>query len=221
MEPPKSPASGRLQSSEFPLADQDSQIIGITGGIATGKSTVADYLQTTQSVPILDADQLARDAVVPGSPILASLFAHFGSQICQADGSLNRAALAELIFSNPQERAWLEAQIHPYVRQCLIEQAEKLAQEPIIVMVIPLLFEAQMTDLVDQIWVVTCSPDQQLQRLQQRNHLSLAQAQARIASQMSLTEKVALADVVLSNAGSLENLQDQIEQAWGQNFKNR
>jgi dephospho-CoA kinase len=197
-----------------PHSPQSQRVVGLTGGIATGKSTVSDYLSHTYDIPILDADLLARDAVAPGSKILTAVFDHFGNQIRHHDGSLNRAALGNIIFANPAERAWLEAQIHPYVRQQLVKQSAVFPEKLPIVMVIPLLFEAKMTDLVNEIWVVTCEPEQQLLRLQKRNQLSLAQAQARIASQMPLTEKIALADVVLVNTGDLENLYQQIQAAW-------
>ncbi len=200
-----------------PLVDKDfsKTIVGITGGIASGKSTVANYLSQTKGVSILDADLLARVAVDPGTPGLAAIQARFGPDVLLESGELNRGSLAEIIFNNPEARHWLENLIHPVVRKQLIVQADQfLKQESRIVMVIPLLFEAQMTDLVDQVWVVTVSEAVQCQRLMGRNHLTVAQAQARIRSQMPLAEKVQLADVVLDNNGPLAELVPQIDQAW-------
>lgn len=198
-------------SSNLPQAQR---IIGLTGGIATGKSTVAEILAQTYGLPVLDADVLARAAVAPGSSILAQIFDRFGDRVRQANGNLNRAALGDIIFTHPPERQWLEAQIHPYVQQQLVLQAATHKDDPGLVMVVPLLFEAQMTDLVTEIWVVTCATELEIQRIMTRDHLSLAQAQARIASQMPLTEKVQRADVVIENQGSREALVQQVSQAW-------
>jgi len=188
------------------------RIIGLTGGIATGKTTVANYLASAYNLPIFDADIYARDAVAVGSPILTAIAQHYGEQILLPDGNLNRQKLGEIIFDNQQERQWLESLIHPYVNHCF----EKAITESIaetIVLVIPLLFEAQMTHLVTEIWVVSCSEAQQLQRLMQRNHLSYEQAQARINSQLSLAAKEACADVVLNNSSTLEILLHQVDVA--------
>lgn len=188
------------------------RIIGLTGGIATGKTTVANYLASAYNLPILDADIYARDAVSVGSPILQAIAQRYGEEILLADGSLNRQKLGEIIFNNQEERNWVEGLIHPYVRSRFLEV---IAQSPAqtIVLVVPLLFEAKMTDLVTEIWVVSCSEEQQLERLMRRNHLTLEQAQARIKSQMLMAEKVARADVVLDNSLTLEVLLQQIDNA--------
>lgn len=186
--------------------------IGLTGGIATGKTTVSQYLVTQYRLPILDADGFARDAVQPGSIILDQIQRRYGDAIIQADGSLHRAALGQVIFADANERQWLEAQIHPVVRSALVHalQQPELQQSNIVVLDIPLLFESQMTDLASEIWVVTCRPEQQLQRLMQRNGLSQTAAEARIASQWPLKQKVSQADVVIDNSGSLEQLYQQL-----------
>ena len=191
------------------------RIIGLTGGIATGKTTVAEYLASAYALPILDADIYAREAVQPGSPILVNIVDRFGSEILLPDARLNRSQLGEIIFSDPTERRWLESQIHPYVRDRLQAEQQALAQHPILVMVVPLLFEAKMTDLVTEIWVVSCSQTTQRSRLSQRDRLTLAQAQARIDSQMPLTQKVAQAEVVLDNSATLESLLQQVDAALG------
>lgn len=188
------------------------RLIGLTGGIATGKTTVANYLASAYHLPVFDADIYARDAVAVGSPILNAIAQHYGEQILLPDGSLNRQQLGEIIFDNQQERQWLEGLIHPYVNQCFANAIAESAAKTLI-LVIPLLFEAQMTNLVTEIWVVSCSKEQQLQRLIQRNHLSYEQAQARINSQLSLAEKEALADVVLNNSSTLDTLLHQVDAA--------
>lgn len=188
------------------------RIIGLTGGIATGKTTVANYLASAYNLPILDADIYAREAVSVGSPILQEIVQRYGEEILLADGNLNRQKLGEIIFNKQEERHWVEGLIHPYVGDRFLKEIT-LSPAQTLVLVIPLLFEAQMTDLVTEIWVVSCSEQQQLQRLMQRNHLTLEQAQTRIKSQMSIAEKVARADVVLDNSSTLEVLLKQVDAA--------
>lgn len=186
------------------------RIIGLTGGIATGKSTVANYLASAYGLPILDADIYARDAVSVGSPILGAIAQRYGETILLPDGDLNRQKLGEIIFNDQNQRQWLEGVIHPYVKSRFFAA---IAESPLetLVLVVPLLFEAKMTNLVTEIWVVSCSESQQIQRLMQRNDLSQAQAQARINSQLSIAEKVACADVVLDNSSTLEALLQQVD----------
>lgn len=186
------------------------RIIGLTGGIATGKTTVSRYLADTYRLPILDADIYARDAVKPGSVILEQIFARYGKGVQNSDGTLKRQELGNIIFNNLEEKQWLESLIHPYVRTCFQSQIQKLYQDTI-VLVVPLLFEAKMTDLVTEIWVVYCSNEEQIKRLTERDKLTLAQAKARIANQFPLEDKMAAADVVLDNSDSLGNLYQQID----------
>lgn len=188
------------------------RLIGLTGGIATGKSTVAAYLQQQHQLTLLDADRYARQAVRPDSPILKALAQRYGPGILTSEGRLDRPQLGEIIFNDPQQRAWVEGQIHPYVRHCF-EQALQQLTDPTLVLVIPLLFEAGLRDWVTEIWVVSCAPDQQLQRLMHRHPLSEAQAQQRILSQWPLAQKMAQADVVLDNSGGLASLYAQVDQA--------
>ncbi|MBE9140971.1 dephospho-CoA kinase [Nodosilinea sp. LEGE 07088] len=191
------------------------RIIGLTGGIATGKSTVADYLARVHHLPVLDADVYARQAVEPGSAGLAAIAARYGDVVLNDDGSLNRGQLGDIVFNQPAERAWLEQQIHPLVRRCFAEAMEHLAHAPVVVQVIPLLFEANLTDQVSETWVVTCPESLQRQRLMERNGLTIDQAQARMASQMPLAEKAARADVAIDNSGDLSALFRQVDEALG------
>jgi dephospho-CoA kinase len=184
--------------------------IGLTGGIATGKTTVSDYL--SRRVQVVDADVLAREAVLPGSEGLQALVRRYGPELLCSNSTLNREKLAQIIFQDANEKRWVESRIHPYVRQHLeLRQSQETTST--LVMVIPLLFEAEMTDLISEIWVVSCTPEQQLARLIRRNGLTQKEAQARIDSQMPLVQKCAQADVVLKNQGSLQDLYCQVDQA--------
>ena len=193
------------------------RIIGLTGGIATGKTTVANYLASAYNLPILDADVYAREAVSVGSTIIGAIAQRYGEKILLADGNLNRQLLGETIFNHPEERNWVEQLIHPDVRDRFLKEIAALSA-PTLVLVVPLLFEAGMTDLVTEIWVVRCSEAQQLQRLIQRNHLSREQAQARIDSQLPIEEKAARADIVLFNTFTLEELLNQVDAVISENF---
>ena len=187
--------------------------IGLTGGISTGKTTVSNYLVNTYHLPILDADIYAHEAVQIGSPILDKIAQRYGTEILLPDGTLNRQKLGEIIFPNNEERIWLEQQIHPYVRERFAEAMNQLPSNSTVVLVIPLLFEAKLTNLVTEIWVVFVNEQQQIERLMQRNNLTLEQAKARINSQMPLAEKCQKADIILDNSGSLEYLYQQIDAA--------
>ncbi len=186
--------------------------IGLTGGIATGKTTVANYLADAYNLPIFDADIYAREAVAVNSPLLQQIAKRYGEKILLADGNLDRQNLSEIIFNNQQERLWIDNLIHPYVSDRLSVEAKNISAKTL-VLVVPLLFEAGMTDLVSEIWVVSCSKKQQLQRLMQRNQLSPEQAQARISSQMPLTEKTKKADIVLNNNSNIDELLKQVDVA--------
>ncbi|GAC1449680.1 MAG: dephospho-CoA kinase [Chamaesiphon sp.] len=199
------------------MSDRPTRIIGLTGSIGTGKSTVSTYLASTYHLRVLDADIYARLAVQPGSLVLSQITERYGADILLSDGTLNRRHLGEIVFSIPAERQWLEQQIHPYVRQCL--ETELNDQDSTAILVVPLLFEASMTDLVTEIWVVSCSRSQQLERLMIRDRLTLEQAQARINSQMPIEEKCNKADVVLDNSSTLEVLLKQVDSAFLKELK--
>ena len=201
------------------MSDRIVRAIGLTGGIATGKTAISNYLADAYKFPILDADIYAREAVHPGSPILNSIVERYGADILLPDGSLNRSELGNIIFCNPAERQWLEQQIHPYVRrkfadatQSCIAALSQVSQDTLtLVLVVPLLFEAQMTDLCTEIWVVYCSPEVQLQRLIERDGLSCDRASARINAQMPIDQKCQKADVVFDNSSTLDSLFLQVD----------
>lgn len=191
------------------------RIIGLTGGIGMGKTTVSNYLATSHKLPVLDADVYARETVEPGSPVLAEIAERYGSGLLLPDGTLDRHRLGDIVFSSPPERLWLEQQIHPHVRDRLVQAMQSLSmkdtQPLIVVLVIPLLFEARMTDLVTETWVVRCPKEQQMERLVKRDHLSPQQASLRIDSQMSIQKKAAHADLVLDNTSTLDHLFQQVD----------
>jgi dephospho-CoA kinase len=189
------------------------RLIGLTGGIATGKTTVSNYLAQKHHLPVLDADLYAREAVQLGSPILTRIIEHFGDALQLSDRSLNRSALGQIIFHNPSEKQWLESQIHPFVRQRFQEEINRL-DSATVVLVIPLLFEAKLENTVTEIWVVSCSYPTQIKRLMQRNNFTESEAMARINNQIPLTEKINKADIVLdNNSEDLDNLYQQIDRA--------
>ncbi|HLO49189.1 MAG TPA: dephospho-CoA kinase [Kamptonema sp.] len=200
------------------LLKQGVRLIGLTGGIATGKTTVSNYLANAYQLPILDADVYAREAVEPEQPIFARIVEHFGVRVLLSNGSLDRHELGNIVFSNAEELRWLEAQIHPYVRDRFLQEITSYTSRQIqdmqpftVVLAVPLLFEANLTDLASEIWVVYCPPAQQLERLQKRDRLNLTQAFNRINSQMPLAEKCQKADFVLDNSKTLEFLFRQVD----------
>lgn len=186
------------------------RIIGITGGIATGKTMVSDYLHHTYGLPILDADLYAREALT--SDRLLKVKDRYGKIILDEQGNLDRRKLGTIVFESDCDRKWLEALIHPYVQECLVSEAKRLAPSTV-VMVIPLLFEAKMENLVTEIWAIACDSQQQMQRLINRNHLSKNEAIQRISSQMSQSEKIEIADVVIINSDNTEELFFQVDKA--------
>ena len=188
------------------------RLIGLTGGIGTGKTTVSNYLIDKHHLPVLDADVFAREAVAKDSPILRKIFERYGNRVKAADNSLDRQALGDIVFNNSSEKKWLESQIHPFVRDRFDRELQRISSNTV-VMAIPLLFEAKLTDTVTEIWVVTCDRSLQISRLQQRNHLTIDQATARIDSQLPLAEKIAQADIVLENNGKLQELYIQVDLA--------
>ncbi len=194
------------------------RVIGLTGGMGMGKTTVSHYLATTHHVPLMDADILARDAMAAETPLFSELLERYGAAILHPNGTIDRARLGELVFASKAELLWLEQRIHPYVRDRLHRwlEARAIPQTPIVAIVVPLLFEARMTDLVTEIWTVCCTPEQQVQRIQQRDRtdsLSLEQIHARIARQSPIEAKIRLADCVIDNSSTPEALFRQVDAA--------
>lgn len=188
--------------------------IGLTGGIASGKSLVASYLEK-QGIPVVDADKLARQVVEPGEPALAQIVATFGKNVLQADGTLDRKQLGAIIFGDEQKRERLNQIVHPAVRQLMKKQADLYEQRgyPRVVLDIPLLYESNLFHMVNQVWLVYVDEATQLRRLIERDGSTETEAKQRIAAQMPLTAKKAQADVLIDNNGTKENTYRQVYNA--------
>ena len=175
--------------------------IGLTGGIASGKSSVGRWL-AQQGLPVFDADQYAREALKPGQQATKTVLQRYGSSVQAKRGAtIDRAALGRIVFQDSAERQWLEQLIHPIVRERFDQALSLHAATPAVVLMIPLLFEAGLESLCSEIWLVDCDASQQLERLIARDGLSPEAAQARIDAQWPLSRKRDLADHVISNAG--------------------
>ncbi len=183
--------------------------VGLTGGIACGKSTVAN-LFAGLGVAIVDTDLLAREVVAPGSALLPQIAAHFGASALQADGTLDRAQLRERVFADPAERQWLEALTHPAIRALTDARCDSAAGRYVIV-AIPLLVETGGTGRFDRVLVVDCDPELQLARLQARDGATRAQAERMLAAQASREQRLAVADDVIRNDGDIDGLRAQVE----------
>ena len=186
-------------------------VAGLTGNIASGKSTVAAFLRRSGAL-IIDADQIAHDVVAPGQPALEEIRRHFGDDMLTPEGSLNREKLGRMVFEDPDARRRLEAIVHPRVSAEIDRQMVRIAEhhpDAVVIMDIPLLFETGRTEGLTDIIVVDTPEPIQLQRLIQRNGLSPAEAKARMASQMPLKEKVARATMVIDNSGTLAETERQ------------
>ena len=183
--------------------------VGLTGGIASGKSTVAN-LFVALGATLVDTDLLAREVVAPGSPLLAEIATHFGAGILQPDGTLDRGRLRDKVFSDPAERGWLEALTHPAIR-ALTDQRCDSATGSYVIVAIPLLAETHGADRFDRVLVVDCDPELQIARLQARDGTTRAQAAQMLAAQASREQRLAVADDVIRNDGDLASLRDQVE----------
>ncbi|MFQ3787584.1 dephospho-CoA kinase [Halomonas sp. A29] len=182
-------------------------IIGVTGGIASGKSTVARAFAAL-GVPWVDADDVAREVVAPDEPALAEIAERFGRQVLQEDGSLNRRALRDIVFAEPSERLWLESVTHPRIRQRIVAHLERLQAEgaPYVLLVSPLLFESGQNEMVDRCLVIDVPEELQFARTAARDDVDDKQARAIVAAQMPRKERLARADDVLDNSGSEQDL---------------
>lgn len=191
----------------------ETMIIGLTGGIASGKSTVVEMIKEA-GYKVIDADQLVHDMQAKGGRLYRALLDWLGEEILLPNGELNRPKLGQLIFSNEEMRQRSAEIQGTIIRQELAAQRDRLAkEEDVFFMDIPLLIENGYQDWFDQIWLVAVSTEVQCQRLMKRNHLSVEEAKLRIDSQMSLAEKMPYASLVLDNNASLDNLKEQVRSA--------
>lgn len=191
------------------------KVIGLTGGIASGKSSVARTLEKLGAV-VVDADQLAREVVKPGEPTYFAIIAEFGEQILNPDRTIDRSALGKRVFADVAARKRLERITHPAIGS---RAAKKLAElqhagAQVVFYMAPLLIEAGITSRVDEIWVVYVDKETQLQRLMQRDQISREDAMQRLAAQMPMAEKVKHGKVVIDNSGTLDETERQVREAW-------
>ncbi|NOU86921.1 dephospho-CoA kinase [Paenibacillus sp. LMG 31460] len=190
--------------------------IGLTGGIACGKSTVSAML-VSRGALLVDADTIARDVVEPGSPVLEQVAAHFGQAVLQADGSLHRKKLGEIIFGNTEARKQLESILHPPIRAQIREQMEAYERQfpdKLVVVDVPLLIESNLSFMFQEVMVVYVPRPVQLERLIGRDGLTESAANNRIDAQMSIEEKRKFADVVIDNSGTWEETNAEVERFW-------
>ena len=191
------------------------RVVGLTGGIATGKSSVARLLVEKGAV-VIDADELAREAVRPGSAALDIVVATFGADMLLPDGTLDRKRMRSVIFGSDTKRRQLEQILHPEIKRLAEAAIVKAVTDGqrIVFYMAPLLIEAGITDRVEEIWVVTVRPEIQLQRLMERDGVSQPEAQKIIQSQMPLAEKERYGQVLIDNSGTLEQTKQMIEVIW-------
>ncbi|MDC8441360.1 dephospho-CoA kinase [Halomonas aquamarina] len=195
-------------------------IVGLTGGIGSGKSTVARAFGSL-GIGWVDADDVAREVVMPGEPALAAISEHFGNDVLHADGTLNRAALRSIVFDNPAERKWLESVTHPRVRERILVHLERLQrQSPYVLLVSPLLFESGQDKLVDRTVVVDVPVELQLSRTRARDDVSEAQVHAILAAQLPREERLTKANDVIDNSGDHASMMQQVTQL-DQHYRNK
>lgn len=202
-------------------------ILGLTGGIATGKSTVSRFLSDQYHIPVIDADKIAREVVEPGTSAYQTIVEHFKPLIpelidsSKEDAPLNRAALGAYVFTHKEDLKKLNSVTHPAIRKKILYLLLKnyLSKEPVVILDIPLLFESGMDWLCSRTLTISCDPKHQLNRLLERNkELSETQATDRINSQMQLAEKIKLSDYSIANDGNLEDLNRKLDEFVHQNL---
>lgn len=186
-------------------------IVGLTGGIASGKSLVSSYLKD-QGIPVVDADLVAREVVKPGSPALKQIVSRFGPTILKEDGSLNRRAMGKIVFKEPSELAFLNHLLQPLIRQAINEKIKNASknEQRLLVLDVPLLFEQGYDNICDQVMVVFVDRITQIKRLMKRNGYSQSEAVSRIQTQLPLATKIKFADIVINNNGSPEATKKQV-----------
>ena len=191
------------------------RIIGLTGGIASGKTSVATLLERLGAA-VVDADLLSREVVRPGEEALEAIVAAFGAEVLNDDGTLNRPALGAIVFADPAARRTLEAITHPAIRARAERKLAELRAQGVqtVFYVAPLLIEAGNSDRVDEIWVVYLDRESQLARLMARDALGREAAEQRIASQMPMEEKKLLGSIVIDNRGTRQELEAQVLRLW-------
>jgi dephospho-CoA kinase len=191
-------------------------VVGLTGGIGSGKSEVARRLAALGAV-VIDADAVAREVVAPGTPGLQQVVAEFGDGVLAPDGSLDRDRLAAEVFGDDAARARLNAIVHPLIGACMVERTATAGESDphaVVVNDVPLLVEGGLSDRYDVVVVVDVDPETQLQRLVEQRGMSDGDARARMAVQATREQRLAVADLVVDNAGDLDELDRSVRQVW-------
>tara|TARA_Y100001968_G_scaffold149408_1_gene136648 strand:+ start:1764 stop:2402 length:639 start_codon:yes stop_codon:yes gene_type:complete len=197
---------------EIPKPKGSQRRIGLTGGIASGKSSIGSFLKANKGLPILDADVFSREALAPNTISNEAIVKRYKNQVITGpSGIIDRKLLAKIIFSDIEERHWLESLLHPIIYTKLLNNLEKRRNCPIVILIIPLLFEANLTSICNEIWVVKCTKKQQYQRLMKRDKITEGEAKKRIEAQWPLEKKAELADEVIDNSGKSNDWHEQIE----------
>ena len=177
--------------------------IGLTGGIASGKSTITDYIKTNKKIPILDADNLSRELIKPNTIGYKKILDNFGNQIIDkysSEKQINRKLLKKIIFKDEKNREWINKLLHPLIKEKMIKECNQHKDNKVILLVVPLLFEAKFEDLCTEIWLVKCTEEEQIKRLIKRDKISKQEAYAIIKFQMDFEAKTKLSDVILDNS---------------------
>ncbi|MEW6188762.1 MAG: dephospho-CoA kinase [Actinomycetota bacterium] len=191
------------------------KVIGVTGGIATGKSTVAKLL-ASRGAKVIDADQISREVMMPKSEVWEKIIAHFGRGILLSDGSIDRRNLGKIVFSDPQELEVLNRITHPTIIKVIedkLEELKRAREDQVIVLDCPLLIEAQLLPWVDEVVVVTTKEETQIKRLKEKG-LSAEEARARMRAQISQEERIKFADHIVENDGTLDELREKVDKLW-------
>jgi len=191
-------------------------VLGVTGGIASGKTTVTRML-AAMGAPAVDFDQLAREVVLPGSTVLGDIVRHFGEQVLNLDGTLNRKRLSELVFADPAQREILEGLTHPPIFAEFYRQVERIEQEKnprIIQAVAPLLCELNLQPMFDKVVLVYIKRDEQIRRLVRRDRITVKEAESILKAQMPIDEKIKCADFVIDNSGTLDQTRGLVQGLW-------
>ena len=178
--------------------------IGLTGGIASGKTTITNYIRKHKNIPILDADDLSRELIKPNTYGYEKILNYFGNQIINnknnSEKTIDRRLLRNIIFKHPKSKEWIEKLLHPLIKEKMIEECSQYKNNQIILIVIPLLFEAKFEDICTEIWLIKCSKETQKKRLIIRDKISEKEASEIINLQLSFEEKRKLSDIILDNS---------------------
>ena len=189
--------------SIHPKLNNKQRRIGLTGGIASGKSTIASYIKKYKDIPILDADLYSKELIKPKSNSYKKVLAYFGPQIVDeysSENEINVALLKKIIFENSIHRTWIQNLLHPLIKEKMIEECNQFEKNKILLLVVPLLFEAKFTDLCTEIWLVKCPREIQKKRLMKRNKISNNNAEKIINLQLNFEDKSKFSDVILDNS---------------------